>query len=90
MLTIMKGLPLSYNRDMQEDKPPLFDSAETAIESVTLFNRMLQHTRIKEDRLKELTAKDLSLATEIAEYLVKRISPSATHTASPEKLSAGA
>ncbi|MDP8306453.1 MAG: argininosuccinate lyase [Candidatus Chlorobium antarcticum] len=75
MLTIMKGLPLSYNRDMQEDKPPLFDSAETAIESVTLFNRMLQHTRIKEDRLKELTAKDLSLATEIAEYLVKKDIP---------------
>ncbi|HCD35465.1 MAG TPA: argininosuccinate lyase [Chlorobium sp.] len=75
MLTIMKGLPLSYNRDMQEDKPPLFDSAETAISSVTLFNRMLQHTRLKEDRLKELTAKDLSLATEIAEYLVKKDIP---------------
>jgi len=75
MLTIMKGLPLSYNRDMQEDKQPLFDSAETAISSVTLFNRMLQHTRLKEDRLKELTAKDLSLATEIAEYLVKKDIP---------------
>ncbi len=75
MLTIMKGLPLSYNRDMQEDKPPLFDSAETTISSVTLFNRMLQHTRLKEDRLRELTSKDLSLATEIAEYLVKKDIP---------------
>ncbi|TCD47383.1 argininosuccinate lyase [Chlorobium sp. N1] len=75
MLTIMKGLPLSYNRDMQEDKPPLFDSAETAISCVTLFNRMLQHTRLKEERLGELTKKDLSLATEIAEYLVRKDVP---------------
>lgn len=72
LLTIMKGLPLSYNRDMQEDKPPLFDAAETAISSVRIFTRMLAHTTLKEERLKELTAKDLSLATEIAEYLVTK------------------
>ena len=75
MLTIMKGLPLSYNRDMQEDKQPLFDSAETTIGSVTIFAKLLEHTKLKEERLAKLTAEDLSLATEIAEYLVRRQIP---------------
>ncbi|NTV07491.1 MAG: argininosuccinate lyase [Chlorobium limicola] len=75
MLTIMKGLPLSYNRDMQEDKPPLFDTAETTIESVSIFGKLLEHTTLKEERLAKLTADDLSLATEIAEYLVKKQLP---------------
>lgn len=75
MLTIMKGLPLSYNRDMQEDKQPLFDSTETAINSVTIFSKMLENTRLKEERLAKLTSEDLSLATEIAEYLVQKHIP---------------
>jgi argininosuccinate lyase len=75
ILTIMKGLPLSYNRDMQEDKPPLFDSAETTIQSVKIFAKMLENTTLKEERLARLTAEDLSLATEIAEYLVRRQVP---------------
>lgn len=75
ILTIMKGLPLSYNRDMQEDKPPLFDSAETTIDCVKIFAKMLENTALKEDRLAKLTAEDLSLATEIAEYLVRRHVP---------------
>jgi argininosuccinate lyase len=75
ILTIMKGLPLSYNRDMQEDKPPLFDSAETTVQSVNIFARMLENTALKEDRLARLTAEDLSLATEIAEYLVRKQIP---------------
>lgn len=72
ILTIMKGLPLSYNRDMQEDKPPLFDSAETTLESLKIFGRMLEHTALKKERLSKLAAEDLSLATEIAEYLVRK------------------
>lgn len=75
MLTIMKGLPLSYNRDMQEDKPPLFDSAETTIESVSIFTKLLRHTSLKKERLARLTADDLSLATEIVEYLVRKQMP---------------
>ena len=75
MLTIMKGLPLSYNRDMQEDKQPLFDSAETTIGSVSIFAKLLEHTKLKEERLAKLTAEDLSLATEIAEYLVRKQIP---------------
>ncbi len=75
MLTIMKGLPLSYNRDMQEDKPPLFDSAETTISSVAIFAKLLEHTTLKEEKLAKLTSEDLSLATEIAEYLVGKQIP---------------
>ncbi len=75
ILTIMKGLPLSYNRDMQEDKPPLFDAARTTRSSLRMFTRMLEKTTLKEDRLRSLTSKDLSLATEIAEYLVTKGMP---------------
>ncbi len=75
ILTIMKGLPLSYNRDMQEDKPPLFDSAETTLQSLKIFSKMLENIALKEDRLAKLTAEDLSLATEIAEYLVRKKVP---------------
>jgi argininosuccinate lyase len=75
ILTIMKGLPLSYNRDMQEDKQPLFDSAETTIGSVNIFTKLLEHTSLKEERLAKLTGEDLSLATEIAEYLVRKQIP---------------
>ncbi|NTU91004.1 MAG: argininosuccinate lyase [Chlorobiaceae bacterium] len=75
ILTIMKGLPLSYNRDMQEDKPPLFDTAETTAQSLSIFRRMVENTWLNEERLAKLTADDLSLATEIAEYLVKKNIP---------------
>ncbi len=72
ILTIMKGLPLSYNRDMQEDKPPLFDSANSTISSVRIFTKMLANTRLNEEKLGKLTGNDLSLATEIAEYLTRK------------------
>lgn len=75
ILTIMKGLPLSYNRDMQEDKPPLFDAAKSTLDSVRIFNRLIQNTTINRERLKALTEKDMSLATEIAEYLVEKNIP---------------
>jgi argininosuccinate lyase len=60
---------------MQEDKPPLFDSAETTIECVSIFGKLLEHTSLREERLAKLTAEDLSLATEIAEYLVRKQMP---------------
>ena len=72
ILTVMKGLPLSYNRDMQEDKPPLFDAAKTTLSSIKIFTKLLAHTKLREERLAKLTAEDLSLATEIAEYLVAK------------------
>lgn len=75
ILTIMKGLPLSYNRDMQEDKPPLFDTAETTHNSVSIFARLIENTMLNRERLAKLTSEDLSLATEIAEYLVRKQIP---------------
>ncbi len=75
ILTVMKGLPLSYNRDMQEDKPPLFDSVKSTTSSVRIFTKMLAHTKLNEEKLATLTGEDLSLATEIAEYLVRKNLP---------------
>ena len=75
ILTVMKGLPLSYNRDMQEDKPPLFDSVKSTTSSVRIFTKMMAHTKLNEERLATLTGEDLSLATEIAEYLVRKNLP---------------
>ncbi len=75
ILTVMKGLPLSYNRDMQEDKPPLFDATKSTVASVRIFTKMLANTTLNEERLAKLTGEDLSLATEIAEYLVRKNMP---------------
>lgn len=60
---------------MQEDKQPLFDSAETTLSSVKIFAKLLTHTTLREERLAKLTSEDLSLATEIAEYLVRQQIP---------------
>jgi argininosuccinate lyase len=75
LLTMMKGLPLSYNRDMQEDKPALFDAAQTTLECVKIFDLLIQNVVVNKARLASLTENDLSLATEIAEYLVRKNLP---------------
>jgi argininosuccinate lyase len=70
ILTILKGLPSSYNRDLQEDKEPLFDSVDTVRGSLELFSAMLPQVRVNGDRM-ELAASDPSLlATDLADYLV--------------------
>ena len=72
ILTILKGLPGSYNRDLQEDKQPLFDSVDTIRAALDIFAAMLPSLKINRDRL-EAAAKDPSLlATDVAEYLVKK------------------
>ncbi len=72
LLTVMKGLPLAYNRDMQEDKAALFDAADTARESVLLAGELVAHTEFSENGLRWDPAKDHSLATDIVDHLVKR------------------
>jgi len=62
LLTVMKGLPLAYNRDLQEDKEPLFDAADTTGQSI----------RINAERFLEEMAGDFLLATELADYLVRK------------------
>ncbi|HZR82496.1 MAG TPA: argininosuccinate lyase [Candidatus Binatia bacterium] len=71
ILTTMKGLPLAYNRDLQEDKPPLFDAAREVRACVDVLARMLPRLRIRADAMGE-AAGGFALATELADYLVER------------------
>lgn len=72
LLTIMKGLPLSYNRDLQEDKPPLFDTVDTVKSCLTVLNEMFPGIKFNTKRMRETAAEGYSTATDIAEYLVKK------------------
>lgn len=72
ILTILKGLPLSYNRDLQEDKPPLFDSVETIIKSLSITALLLKNITVNKSHIDDILQKnDLILATDLAEHLVK-------------------
>ncbi len=75
LLTIMKGLPLSYNRDMQEDKIPVFDTADTVKSSLSVLAEMLTGIKFKKERMSESAEKAFSTATDAAEYLVKKKMP---------------
>ncbi len=70
LLTVMKGLPLAYNRDLQEDKLPLFDSAETLQSSLSIMSIMIRGARFKRDRFEAELESDFLIATDIADYLV--------------------
>jgi argininosuccinate lyase len=72
LLTVMKGLPLAYNRDMQEDKEPLFDAAKTVADSLTICSSMLKTVKFDAERFEKELASDFLLATEIADYLVRK------------------
>ena len=72
LLTIMKGLPLSYNRDLQEDKLPVFDSADTVKACLVVFNEMFSGIRFDTVRLRETAGAAYSTATDLAEYLVRK------------------
>jgi len=72
ILTVMKGLPLAYNRDMQEDKQPTFDAADTVRSCLQVLAAMLARTRFDKKRFEEELKKDFSTATEIADYLVRK------------------
>jgi len=72
LLTVMKGLPLAYNKDMQEDKEGVFDSVETATASLVILSEMLKTMRVeKENMLKACETGHLT-ATDLADYLVKK------------------
>jgi argininosuccinate lyase len=72
LLTLLKGLPLTYNRDLQEDKERLFDTVDTVTASVRLFAAMLANTRANRDACHVAASDSLLLATELADYLVRR------------------
>ncbi len=72
LLTVMKGLPLAYNRDMQEDKEPLFDAADTVEISLRVAAAMLASTRFVRQRFEDELGSDTLLSTELADYLVRK------------------
>lgn len=72
LLTTLKALPLSYNRDLQEDKPALFDALDTAADSVEVMSELLRRVTVNRDALTKALRGGGMLATEVADYLVSR------------------
>ncbi|MGR3174771.1 MAG: argininosuccinate lyase [Candidatus Scalindua sp.] len=72
LLTIMKGLPLSYNRDMQEDKEAIFDSSDTVKECLSILKELINKTTLKLDNMERSCRKGFMDATVLAEYLVEK------------------
>jgi argininosuccinate lyase len=75
ILTTMKALPSSYNRDLQEDKEALFDSVDTVRSALEMFAAMLPELKINRERMQAAASDPNLLATDLAEYLVKRGMP---------------
>ncbi|MGP4063657.1 argininosuccinate lyase [Oceanobacillus sp. M65] len=70
MLTTLKGLPLAYNKDMQEDKEGMFDTVETLKGALALFAPMMESMHVKRENMYEAVRNDFSNATDLADYLV--------------------
>jgi argininosuccinate lyase len=71
-LTTMKALPLSYNRDLQEDKEGLFDSVDTLLSTLEVLAPMVASLHVRSDHISSAAEENYTLATDIADYLVKR------------------
>jgi len=72
ILTILKGLPLTYNRDLQEDKEPLFDAIDTVKMALKVNALVVEGMKPKKERMREQARKGFSLATDLADYLAKK------------------
>ncbi|WP_029915678.1 argininosuccinate lyase [Pelobacter seleniigenes] len=72
LLTLMKSLPLAYNKDMQEDKEPLFDTIDTIKGSVKVFADMIAQMKVKADNMRIAAARGFSTATDVADYCVRK------------------
>ncbi|SMC20127.1 argininosuccinate lyase [Desulfacinum hydrothermale DSM 13146] len=70
LLTLTKGLPLTYNRDLQEDKEPAFDTADTLLSTLAVLNKMLPALQFHEEKMVQAAAQSFALATDVADYLV--------------------
>ncbi len=75
VLTLMKSLPLAYNRDMQEDKPPLFDAVETLTACIDIYIRMLPNIKINPSQMADAVSTGYINATDMADFLVCRGMP---------------
>jgi argininosuccinate lyase len=72
LLTVMKGLPMAYNRDMQEDKEGLFDAVDTLLSTLEVFAGLIKTLRINTARMQQAMSGGYILATDLADYLVKK------------------
>ncbi|MCO5101635.1 MAG: argininosuccinate lyase [Burkholderiaceae bacterium] len=72
LLTLMKGQPLAYNKDNQEDKEPLFDTADTLGDTLRIFVDLVGGVRVRADRMRAAAAEGFSTATDLADYLVRK------------------
>ena len=72
MLTILKGLPLTYNKDLQEDKEPLFDTVDTLLQCLPVLQMLIESMTFKTDVMKAALEDDFSNATDLADYLVRQ------------------
>lgn len=75
LLTMMKGLPLAYNKDMQEDKEPIFDSCMTVLTALEILAPMLTSMKVNKKRMRDAAAKGYINATDCADYLTKKSMP---------------
>ncbi len=75
LLTVMKALPLAYNRDMQEDKVHLFEAVDTTKDCLHLTSELLKHTRFNKNRFEKELDGDLLLSTDLVDYLVRKNVP---------------
>ncbi len=72
LLTVMKGIPLAYNKDMQEDKEQIFDSVDTVKMCLPVFTKMIATMKIKKKNMRSGAARGFTNATDVADYLVKQ------------------
>ncbi|TJY64688.1 argininosuccinate lyase [Sinimarinibacterium sp. CAU 1509] len=72
LLVLMKGQPLAYNRDNQEDKPPLFDTVDTVSLCLQVYAEMIPAIKVRHDNCRAAAAKGFSTATDLADYLVMK------------------
>ncbi len=72
LLTTLKGLPLTYNKDLQEDKEQYFDAVDTVSSCLKLFERMLATATVRSDQMREMAGGGFSTATDVADYLVRK------------------
>ncbi len=75
MLTLTKGLPMTYNRDLQEDKEPVFDAADTLINTIAIIAELIPTITFRDDKITLALADDFLLATDWADFLVKKGMP---------------
>jgi argininosuccinate lyase len=75
LLTLAKGLPLTYNRDLQEDKPPVFDAFDQTLLGIQVLDQMLAGTTFNHDACADAVADPALLATDVVDYLVERGMP---------------